>query len=305
MRKLLITGNGGFVGRNFFEVKETICQSFGWELISHEIEYDLRDNKSLETLIEKTEPDGVIHLAGVSFVPDSFRDPEHTLQINLIGTLHLLQSLNRCGFKGSFLYVSSGDVYGLLSADDLPVKENHPARPLSPYGISKVAAELLCAQWASSEKFQIVIARPFNHIGRGQREDFVLPAMAKQIIQIKHGLQRSAIEVGDIDVTRDFLDVRDVITAYLLLLDKGINGEIYNVCSGIGQNIRNLIITLQRLADVDAELRQDPARFRPSEQKIVVGNNRKLIEATGWKPSVGLDESLTGILEDWEQKTHG
>lgn len=302
MRKLLITGEGGFVGRNIRAMAQDIRPAFGWELVPAPAAYDLRDQASLDALVAATRPDGVIHLAGISFVPDSFKDPEATLQINLIGTLHLLQALKKAGFAGPFLYVSSGDVYGRLGALDLPVEEDHLPHPANPYAVSKLAAEALCRQWAQTENFRILVARPFNHVGPGQREDFVLATMARQIVRIRRGLQLPFIQVGDIDVKRDFLDVRDVISAYLHLLDKGQNGEIYNVCSGKDRVIRDLILTLQRLAGVAAELQQDAARFRPTDQREVVGSNRKLIAATAWKPGHLFDETLKTILEDWENR---
>lgn len=302
MRKLLITGEDGFVGTNIRAMEQEIRADFGWELLSAPAAYDLRDQAALDVLINATRPDGVIHLAGISFVPDSFNDPEATLQINLIGTLHLFQALKKCAFTGPLLFVSSGDVYGRLDAGDLPVEESHLPRPSNPYAVSKLAAEALCCQWAQTEGFKVIVARPFNHIGPGQREDFVLASMARQIVRIRRGLQAPFMQVGDIDVTRDFLDVRDIISAYLHLLDKGLSGETYNVCSGEERRIRDLILTLQRLAGVEVELQQDVARLRPIDQRRVVGSKRKLVEATGWKQNHSLDETLKTVLEDWERK---
>lgn len=302
MRKLLITGEDGFVGSNMLAMERELGPAFGWQRVSAPAAYDLRDQASLDELVAATRPDGVIHLAGISFVPDAFKDPEATLEINLLGTLHLLQALKKGGFAGPFLYVSSGDVYGRLEAADLPVTEKHLPRPGNPYAVSKIAAEALCCQWAQTEDFKLLVARPFNHIGPGQREDFVLSSMARQIVRIRRGLQEPVIQVGDIDVIRDFLDVRDVISAYLHLLDHGKSGEIYNVCSGKGRKIRDLIVTLQHLAGVAAQLQQDAGRFRPADQKAVVGSNIKLSAATAWKPCHVLDETLKTILEDWERR---
>lgn len=302
MRKLLITGEDGFVGRNILAMEQDVASLFGWQLVHAAAPYELRQAHTLDALLEQTQPDGVLHLAGISFVPDAYRDPEATLQINLVGTLHLLQALRKAEFTGSFLYVSSGEVYGKLRAEDPPVSETHLPRPVNPYAVSKLAAEALCCQWALTEKFKIVVARPFNHIGPGQREEFVAGAMAQQVMRIKRGLQAPVIEVGDIDVARDFLDVRDVITAYLGLLDAGENGEIYNVCSGRGLVIRELIDGLQRLAGIDAALKLDAERFRPSDQRIVVGSNAKLVAATGWRPAHALEDTLRVVLEDWESR---
>ena len=301
-RRLLITGDDGFVGRNIFAMEQEIRRGYGWQLLRSPAPYDLRDPASLDALLAATRPDGIIHLAGISFVPDSYKDPEGTFQINALGTLHLLQALKKADFGGNFLYVSSGDVYGKLRAEELPVDETHLPYPVNPYAVSKLAGEALCRQWALTERFKPLVARPFNHIGQGQREEFVLATMARQIVRIRRGLQPPLIEVGDIDVVRDFLDVRDVIAAYLRLLDHGQRGEIYNVCSGQGQRIRDLISALKRLAGVEAELQLDAERFRPSDQRAVVGSNRKLVDATAWQPEHTLDNTLNAIIEDWEKR---
>ena len=301
-RRLLVTGDDGFVGRNIFAMEQEIRRGFGWQLLRPSAPYDLRDPPSLERLIAETRPDGVLHLAGISFVPDSYKDPEGTFQINFMGTLHLLQALKKSGFEGNFLYVSSGDIYGKLRHEQLPVDEKHLPYPVNPYAVSKLAAEALCQQWALTEHFKPLVARPFNHIGPGQREEFVLATMARQVVRIRRGLQPPLIEVGDIDVVRDFLDVRDVIVAYLRLLDHGQRGEIYNVCSGKGQRIRDLISALKRLAGVEAELQLDAERFRPSDQRVIIGSNHKLVEATDWQPEHELDDTLSAVIEDWERR---
>ncbi len=301
-RRLLVTGDDGFVGRNVFAMEQDIRRAFGWELMRPQAAYDLRQPASLDRLLADTRPDGVLHLAGISFVPDSYKDPETTFQINFIGTLHLLQALQRSGFEGNFLYVSSGDVYGKLRPEELPVAEKHLPYPVNPYAVSKLAAEALCQQWALTERFKPIVARPFNHIGPGQREEFVLATMARQVVRIRRGLQAPLIDVGDIEVVRDFLDVRDVILAYLRLLDHGGRGEVYNVCSGQGRRIRELIDALKRIAGVEAELQLDAGRFRPSDQMVVVGNNRKLVDATAWRPQHDLDDTLKVVIEDWERR---
>lgn len=301
MRRLLITGEAGFVGQHILRMRDVLRSEFGWDLIIASRAYDLKDVASLASLVSDTSPQGVIHLAGISFVPDSFRDPVGTFLTNTVGTLNLLQSLKAAGFDGSFLYVSSGDVYGRLHPEDLPVKETQALHPLSPYAVSKVAAEALCYQWSQTEAFErVVIARPFNHVGSGQRDDFVIPSMARQIVRIRKAKQPPIIRAGDIDVTRDFLDVADVIRAYLSLLERGANGEIYNVCSGYERSIRETIRALLAAAEVEAELEPDSERFRPADQRRSVGDNQKLIEATSWKPIMPFEITLNNILEDWE-----
>lgn len=234
-------------------------------------------------------------------MPEAFKDPAHTLQVNLLGTLNLLQALKRAGFNGTFLFVSSGDVYGQVAEADLPITESLAPKPRNPYAVSKVAAELLCLQWGYAEGWRMLIARPFNHIGPGQAPSFVVPGMAQQIVRAD-GAQRITLEVGDIDVSRDFLDVRDVISAYFALLEHGRSGQIYNLCSGVERTIRELILQMARLRGVSVELVQDPSRLRPADQRRVVGSAAKLQQDTGWKPSISITETLQSVLSDWEAR---
>ena len=276
-RTVLVTGLGGFVGGH---LRAALPERPGWELIPEQA-YDLLDPASLDAWLQQGVPEAVIHLAGQTFVPQAFKDPAQTFQVNLLGTLNLLQALKRAGFSGAFLYVSSGDVYGQVRERDLPISEQLSPRPRNPYAVSKVAAELLCLQWSYQERWRIMVARPFNHIGPGQRDDFVIPGVARQLARIRKGLQAARIDIGDVDVTRDFLDVRDVINAYFSLLESGQNGEIYNVCSGQEQRIRSLIEQMAAITGLNVDLHQDQTRLRPSEQRRVMGNSLKLKEQSG------------------------
>lgn len=295
---LLATGLSGFVGRHLQTLP--MPASGSWRLLES-LPYDLLDPVSLDAWLQTGVPDAVIHLAGQTFVPEAFKDPAHTLQINLLGTLNLLQALKRAGFNGTFLFVSSGDVYGQVAEADLPITESLAPKPRNPYAVSKVAAELLCLQWGYAEGWRMLIARPFNHIGPGQAPSFVVPGMAQQIVRAD-GAQRITLEVGDIDVSRDFLDVRDVISAYFALLEHGRSGEIYNLCSGVERTIRELILQMARLRGVSVELVQAPSRLRPADQRRVVGSAAKLQQDTGWKPSISITETLQSVLSDWEAR---
>ncbi|MCP1481791.1 GDP-4-dehydro-6-deoxy-D-mannose reductase [Pseudomonas chlororaphis] len=272
----------------------------GWELLPAP-PFDLTQPQSLQDLWPEL-PDAVIHLAGQTFVPEAFRDPARTLQINLLGTLNLLQALKARGFSGTFLYVSSGDVYGQVDENDLPIDEHQPPSPRNPYAVSKVSAELLCLQWGMSEGWPVMVARPFNHIGTGQLGSFAVASAARQIARIKLGLQTPRLEVGDIDVTRDFLDVTDVVNAYLALLRSGVPGQVYNICSGQEHSIRGLIQQLADIAQVEMELVQDPARLRRAEQRRVCGSHARLQAVTGWTPEITIKQSLRAILSDWESR---
>jgi GDP-4-dehydro-6-deoxy-D-mannose reductase len=193
-------------------------------------------------------------------------------------------------------------VYGKVDTESLPISEQMPVRPQNPYAVSKAAAELLCYQWSCSQPWRILVARPFNHIGPGQRDDFVVSSVARQLARIRQGLQEPRIQVGDVDVSRDFLDVEDVISAYLALLENGLNGETYNVCSGKEYLIRDLISSMLYLTEIDAQIEQDPARLRPSDLRRVKGSNQKITQATAWRPSIPMQQTLLNVLSDWESR---
>lgn len=301
-KTLLVTGLSGFVGGHLKKLFAGDQAPEGWHLLDPPDSYDLRDQDSVDRMLQSSCPDAVIHLAGQTFVPEAFRDPAATFQVNLLGTLNLLQSLKRRGFDGPFLYVSSGDVYGQVAEAELPITELRLPQPRNPYGVSKVAAELLCLQWGYTEYWRVMVARPFNHIGAGQSEGFVISSMARQLVRIKRGLQSPQLAVGDVDVTRDFLDVEDVIRGYVLLLEQGEAGGVYNLCSGQERSIRELIDEMAALADVEVELVQDHARMRKAEQRRVVGSAEKLEKLTGWKP-VSIRETLQRVLSDWETRS--
>lgn len=302
VRRLFITGASGFVGCAFERLRAHALAQHGWELVNAEREFDLLDAASLDRVLSHAQPDAVIHLAAQTFIPQAFLDPARTLQINLHGTLSLLQALQRSGFDGCFLYISSGDVYGAVAPAMLPLTEQHAPRPQNPYAVSKAAAELLCYQWSCNLPWRIMVARPFNHIGPGQREDFVISSVARQMARIKLGLQEPRILVGDIDVSRDFLDVEDVISAYLFLLEKGQSGEVYNVCSGKEYLIRDVIASMLYLSEIDATIAQDHSRMRLSDVRRVTGSNQKIRSVTGWKPHIAMPSTLLAVLSDWEAR---
>ena len=292
---MLVTGADGFVG-SFIDRKYEILP-----LVDSSGNVDLRDKERVLSAVNQDEIDSVIHLAAQSFVPASFKDPQTTFDVNFTGTFNLLTALKQTGFTGRIIYVSSGDIYGLVPIDNLPIQESYPLKPRSPHAVSKVATEALCYQWNQTENLDVVIARPFNHIGPGQHPNFVVSDFAQQIIEIKHGKRAPVLNVGDVDVTRDFTDVRDIVKAYMFLLDQGKSGEAYNVCSGEERTIRSLLDIMLSLSDVRAEIKQDASRMRPSEQRRVRGDCTKLKQDTGWSPRVPLEQTLLDILNHWEK----
>jgi len=300
VKKLYITGASGFVGHHIAQI--VADGGFG-DCALHPMpdDLDIRDSAALQASLASVRPDWVIHLAARSFVPDSFADPRGTLDVNLFGTLNLLCVLRDMKFRGRLLYVSSGDVYGAVPEAALPVAESRWPEPRNPYAVSKVAAETLCLQWHRSEQLDVVVARPFNHIGPGQSERFVVPALARQVSAIAAGQQPPTLVVGDIDVTRDFSDVRDVVRAYAAILGRGQAGQIYNVCSGREVTIRSILQTLCTLARVNPAVVQDSARLRPSEQRRMVADCQCLRADTGWEPTIPLETSLQQILDQFRK----
>lgn len=297
---VLLTGSSGFVGSYVSRILPCIslAEKGGGASI------DLRDIDGIRSFLSLNirSFDSVIHLAAQSFVPESFKNPRETFDINFTGTFNLLTALKEFGFKGRMVFVSSGDIYGLVGEDRLPVTEEYTLSPRSPYAVSKVAAESLCYQWSVTENMEIVIARPFNHIGPNQSDIFVISNFAKQIVEIELGFRKPAISAGNIDTTRDFLDVRDVADAYKILLKKGINSGIYNVCSGTETTIRSAVDAMLNITGVEAEIDIDSDKLRPNEQKRVYGSNQKIKTATGWEPMITLKQSLIDIIGYWRNK---
>jgi len=289
---LLLTGANGFVGQYVQAAMPCVPLPDG---------LDLRDRAALTAAVAAIAPDAVLHLAAQSFVPASFENPHETFDINFTGTLNLLEALQAAEFRGRVLFVGSGDIYGRVPEAALPVREDQPLRPRNPYAVSKVAAEALCYQWSQTSGFEIVMVRPFNHIGPGQSPRFAIADFAKQVMEIRLGRRAPVLRVGDIDVTRDFTDVRDVVRAYGLLLERGRNGEVYNVCSGREHSIRDLLRQLIALAGVDARIEQDPTRLRPAEQRRMVASFDLLHRDTGWQPLIPIEQSLQDLLNDWEK----
>ena len=289
-----MVGGTGFVGSHMAKA----CAGH-YQITTSGREVDVRDYAQVHDLIRNTQPDDVVHLAAITTLRESFSDPRTTYDVNFIGTLNVLMSLREVDFTGRILFVSSSEIYGRLGANDLPVSETRLPQPVSPYAVAKIASEALCYQWSNLDKFKIVMARPFNHIGPGQSERFSISDFGKQVAMIKLGHAPPVISVGDISTTRDFTDVRDIVAAYVQLLDRGSNGEIYNVCSGIERTVRYLIERMCELFDLNVDIVTDISRFRASEQKRVFGSNDKLIAATGWQSKFMIDQTLTDIVEDW------
>ena len=293
--KLLVTGNAGFVGRHF-------CARFGGDPFEDDTgSVDLRDPSRVRSAVAALEPQAVLHLAAQSSVAASFEDPVETFAVNFSGTLNLLEALRAEGFSGVFLYVGSADVYGRMPEQDLPAKETQTLRPRSPYAVSKVAAEALCYEWSQRLNFRIVLTRPFTQIGPRQDERFAIAGFARQIAKIRSGRCAPVLTTGDLDVTRDFTDVRDTVAAYHELLERGENGEVYNICSGRERRLRSLVEQMLQISGVQAEINTSTTRLRPAEQRRMVGDPGKIRAHLRWEPKIPLITTLTDILRAAEE----
>jgi GDP-4-dehydro-6-deoxy-D-mannose reductase len=298
---LLVTGHTGFVGRTLLQSQNDLALRHGWQMVTLPDGQDIRD-PALAGSVRALAPGAVIHLAACTNVDESFRDPDACFDVNYRGTLNLLRALREAGFGGRFLYVSSGDCYGALSDAMLPVNESTPLRPRNPYAVSKVAAEALCYQWSQTNDLDAVIARPFNHIGPGQDARFVVPSLCRQIARIRDKLAPPVIHAGNVDVTRDFTGVDDVLRAYFCLLVDGAAGEAYNVASGRETRVRDLIDQMLSIAGVEASVQVDAGRVRAFEQRRVVADISKIARHTGWQPQASLRDTLKATLEYWYRR---
>lgn len=295
-RKVLMVGGTGFVGRH---LEQYFLSNYAVTATGRNT--DIRDEDQIKALVARTAPDIVINLASITTVSESFENPRNTYKIGFWGTLNLLQSLKEIGFKGRMLQVGSSEVYGFPLPEQLPISETEPLRPMSPYAVNKAAIEALCYQWSQTESFEVLMTRSFTHIGPGQSDRFAVSSFAKQIAEIKSSHREPVLHVGDLEATRDYTDVRDVVRAYDLIIQKGMNGGIYNVCSGKERPTKLMLERLIEISGVSVSVSQDMSRVRASEQRRVCGNNEKLIRDTGWHQGISLDTTLTDILSYWER----
>lgn len=296
--KVLVTGAGGFVGRRLFAWLPGSAWAGSVQVAAPSAGFDVRDPSTILRTLDAVAPDAVLHLAAQSHVPTAWADPGGTFHVNAVGTVNLCHALAERTFTGPVLVVGSADVYGQVPPEALPIPESHAPAPRNPYAASKVAAEAGALQWWRGKGLRVVVARSFNHTGPGQPADFVLPSLARQVARAKLGLQ-DGVTVGDLSPTRDFTWVDDVLDAYLGLLERGEAGEVYNVCSGREQKLRDLLDRLMAVAGLSVPVRVDPARLRPGDQPRVAGDPAKLIARLGKAPRPIGDDHLRALLDHW------
>lgn len=296
--RALVTGAAGFVGRHLVAWLE----HEGDEVIETDrhLGTDVLDPEALRRLLTDTRPDAVYHLAGQADVGGSWTSPTETFRANAEGTLNVLVAALGAGVE-RVLAVSSGDVYGRVPGEELPIGEDRPLRPVSPYGASKAAADVVALQAHLGHGLAVVRARPFNHLGPGQSDRFVAAALASRIARNElEGLD--AVPVGNLSPRRDFTDVRDVVRAYRLLVERGEAGEAYNVCSGLDMAVQDVADRLVARAERPMALVADPELARPVDTPVLRGDPTKLQEATGWTPEITLDQTLADVLDDWRKR---
>jgi len=309
---ILVTGGTGFVGSYLLEKLtgkyEVYCvkrRRSRMDNVKHIhgvkwIECDLLDPSSTSRALEESNPEKIFHLAAQTHVPTSFTQPFETLNTNIFTTLNILEAIRKSKLNPVMLYPGSSEEYGYVHEWELPITEENPLRPLSPYAVSKVACSLLCQQYSRSYGLKIVVTRTFNHEGPRRPEDFAPSSFAKQVAlaELKGG---GVVEVGNLDSVRDYLDVRDVVEAYIQAVEKCRYGEPYNICSGRGWRMREVLDTIVSYSNVKIKVKQNPKLLRPSDVPILIGSNRKFREATGWTPKIRFEETLLDMLNWWRE----
>jgi len=297
--RILVTGASGFVGR--WLTRELDAHGHDAVPMPPSAALDLADAASVGAFIRAAAPDAIAHLAAVSFAGDARRNPGEALRVNVGGTAVVLEAARRLPRRPVMLVAGSSEAYGPPRREDLPLREDAPLLPSTPYGLSKLAQEAVALEIASQAGLALVVTRSFNHIGPGQRADFVVPALAARVLAVVRG-EATTIAVGNIDVRRDFTDVRDVVRAYRLLLEASAAGTlpsprtVVNVASGRPVSIRSIADMLRRLAGCEADLVVDPALVRTDDPPEIAGDASLLAELTGWEPEIHLRQTLADIL---------
>ena len=315
-KKALITGIAGFVGSHLAE----LLLSKGFEVYGlsrprsrmdhievikdklHLEDADILDSHSLYGTISRIKPDYIFHLAAQSFVPTSWVSPSVTLEVNIIGSANLFEAARQAKIDCTIQIACSSEEYGLVHPDETPIKETNPLRPQSPYGVSKVAMDYLGYQYFCSYGMKIIRTRGFNHTGPRRGETFVTSNFAKQIAMIEKGKQEPVIKAGNLEAQRDWTDVRDMVKGYLLSVEKCDPGDVYNICSGHGVIVQDMLNILLGLSKVKVQIVQDQSRMRPSEVPILVGDNSKFVQKTGWKPEISFEKTMEDLLNYWRER---
>lgn len=315
-KKIFITGINGFAGSHLAELlvklgdevhgvvrskkKVENITNVKDSLTLHEA--DLLEAETVHSILEKVRPEVVYHLAAYTPTGQSFKIPSETISNNVSCQVNLFEGVRKNNlFDTKIMIASSAEIYGLVSAQDLPVDEETQLRPISPYAVSKIAQDYLGLQYFLSHNLRIIRVRPFNHIGPRQSTRFVVPDFAKQIAMIEKNKKKPAMKVGNLESKRDFADVRDIILAYTMLVENGKAGEVYNIGSGASYKIADILDILLSLSKVKITVEQDSSLFRPTDTPDIRCDNTKLLSICDWKPQVSIEDSLRDTLEYWRK----
>ncbi|MHB8219229.1 MAG: GDP-mannose 4,6-dehydratase [Acidimicrobiales bacterium] len=295
--RALITGGSGFVGTWL----AAHLREHGDEVVSIDIETDIADQTALDPVVADAAPEAIYHLAARTHVGESWEDPGEVLRVNVLGTAAVLAAARRLRKAPTVLVVSSAEVYGVVAPDQLPITEDAPVSPATPYAASKAAAEQIAFQAWRGYAQPVVVVRPFNHVGPGQAPIFAVPALARRITEATRAGTKS-LRVGTLTTRRDFTDVRDVVKVYRLLVERGETGTVYNVCSGTDVAISEVAERLLELSGADLKLVVDPDLVRPVDVPVLRGSPERVARVTGWKPTIPLDETLRDVLRYWQER---
>src|SRR5436305_2128513 len=315
--RALITGITGFAGSHLAEFllaehpEVAVFGTYRWRSRMDNVEHlrsriklleaDLRDYTSVYNSLDRSKPDFIFHLAAQSFVPSSWTAPNETLTTNIAGQTNLFEAVRALRIDPVVQIACSSEQYGLVLPDEVPIKETNPLRPLSPYAVSKVAQDYLGYQYFQSYGLKAIRTRGFNHTGPRRGQVFVTSNFCSQVAAIELGLQEPVIRVGNIDAIRDFTDVRDMVRAYWLAVTKAKPGDVYNIASGKGITIRDMLNLVLSYSTVEVKIEVDPERLRPSDVEILIGDSSKFRADTGWEPRIPFEQTVRDLLDYWRQ----
>ncbi len=317
MKRALITGIAGFVGSHLaeyllskgdYEVYGLVRHRTKTENIDHIkdklnlIQGDVLDAHSMDSLIKESKPDYIFHLAGQSFVPQSVIAPGNTMEINASGTINLLEAVKDYSPEAKVQIAGSSEEYGLVKEEEVPITEKNPLRPMSPYGVSKVAEDMIAVWYHKHYSLNTIVTRAFNHSGPRRGDVFVCSTFSQQIAKIEGGLQEPVMKVGNLEAKRDFTDVRDMVRAYELAVLKGEPGEVYNICSENSFAMKEILDELLGMTNIKIDKETDPKRMRPSEVPILYGDCSKFKKRTKWKPEIPFKKTLEDLLNYWRER---
>jgi GDP-4-dehydro-6-deoxy-D-mannose reductase len=301
----MLIGGTGFAGRHFLAAEGDASVPVTTTSRRHgaaDLVCDLLERDSVEAALEAASPDVIMNLAGAPSVSASLRDPETTFAVNALGALNLLEAAARIVPLAHVVCVSSGEVYGAVPASELPVTEQREPRPVNPYGTSKASMELICEQYRHTSELKVAIVRAFNHTGPGQSDVFAVSSFARQVAEAeRNGRAHVTLRTGNLDVSRDFTDVRDMVRAYRTVIDGELTGT-FNACSGEPTRLRQLVELISDVTHLPVEISVEADRMRPGEPSITYGSAERLRESIGWRPEIPLRRTVADLLEWWRER---